>query len=326
MGFEFKINGQPASAESLRKMSAPINPEDISAEDQEDMAMSMAALKRMKEMKGEKLPSFLEEQKSRIENSLGAEGIARVAQKEDSIAMNAGLDKLEEMKKAKQEAKEESEKEKTKICANCGKESPMSANFCGSCGEKFEENSESEKTKICSQCGKENGVGSNFCGYCGSKFEQESNIQESDMSESKTEEMGANEFLQAGEIEKAQDIPEEASTKEELAENNEDRVGAAEQEVGIKEYQSVEDQLQTIGDNKEELLNFLGTTEGIQGSGKFYNSEELKGIVGKAFEDLKNINPGDKEGTLKILSTVTRTGGLREKVNRIFLLDNIRKM
>ena len=53
--FEFKINGKQATAEDLKKLSRlASNPED-----QEDLAVGLAALKRVKEVKGEKMSGFL---------------------------------------------------------------------------------------------------------------------------------------------------------------------------------------------------------------------------------------------------------------------------
>jgi hypothetical protein len=174
MGFELTINGKKSTQNDLEKMNQqPI--ED--AEDMEDMAMGLASLKRVKEAKGEKLPDALEMQLKSVQNKLGEEGMRKIEQSEDARDLNKGLDGLEEIKAGKREKSETLSKdvdnEKTKVCEKCGKTSTVEANFCVSCGTKFEKKP-AEKEKIsCGKCGGKIDADSNFCGFCGEKVVKE---------------------------------------------------------------------------------------------------------------------------------------------------------
>jgi ribosomal protein L40E len=207
MSFEFKINGKKATQEDLHKMNqGPV--ED--SEDQKDMAMGLAALKRIKEMKGQKLPESLEGQLKSVEGSLGEKGISEAEESEEAKELKASLDLLENIKRKKRgepmkdinveglkeedkkdflEAQQglnaiaEKEGEKKKACQNCGKENMMSANFCRSCGSKLEKEEEKKKEEAkitCPKCGNKINADSRFCNKCGEPQIKENKISEKD--------------------------------------------------------------------------------------------------------------------------------------------------
>ena len=141
MGISFEFNGAKASQDDLKKINQ--SSEEKSNEDQKDLVKSLSALKRVKEMKGEKLSNFLESKLESATNDIGKEGLENLEQDDDVRELNKALDVLEQTKlakKEKQKGKEDGEGEKTKVCQKCGRETVLSSNFCPSCGNKLEEN------------------------------------------------------------------------------------------------------------------------------------------------------------------------------------------
>lgn len=111
---------------------------------------------------------------------------------------------------------------------------------------------------------------------------------------------------------------------EEAAEVNEGkrRVSENEKEAG----DNIEGEINSIENNKEELEKFLDTIDGIQGTGKFYKSSDLKKEIDNVLGKLQNVNIGDKDAVYKILSGITRSGGFRNKVHQIFIAEKLKRM
>ena len=388
--FEFKINGKQATAEDLKKLSRlASNPED-----QEDLAVGLAALKRVKEVKGEKMSGFLIAQEEMTKKVLGEEGMKKAMSREDMKEVNDGWDMIEAMRRKKKEYGERGEKEQTKSCVSCGTEIPIGANFCSTCGTKFEklkniEDDETEKTKICQNCGTEGKMSEKFCGMCGNKFEvpkkkqlpRQDIIKAKDISSDNT--MSVEEFMKVGNAEEALKILEKRQGKmaddeeagaaaekqeqqqeishatgeksgletenvhdeKELVFSNIEKIDDSqkksqekkneaggdngknsEREPTIAEYVDLEQKLKKVPDKIENLVEFLGTIDGIQGSNKFYPSERLKKDVQNVHDELLKIDIHDKGIIIDTLRKITRTGGLRDKVYGIFLVEKMHKL
>ena len=151
MGINFEINGKKITPDNLGKINQQSS-EDL--EDQVDLVKSLSALKRIKEMKGEKLSPFLENQLKSALDNVGKEGLKNINQDNETIDLNESLDKLEQIKSVKRiKQTENQEGEKTKACQKCGRETILSSKFCPSCGNKFE-NRQEETAEIVSESSK----------------------------------------------------------------------------------------------------------------------------------------------------------------------------
>lgn len=283
--------------------------------DQADTLAALKALERIKKMKGRELSEGMSGLKAVLENKAWNQDLN---EKEERKEMNGALDMLEGVKKGKaaEKAKETEEEEKARVCQNCGAEGLISDNFCGQCGNKFEkeknkkENEEDEKTKICQKCGAEGFVSDDFCSQCGNKFEKFGNESEADKVEDRKDEI-----LNAAEHLKEDDSPKDFETfeKKKKEESLEKTQNETESEMG--ENSELEKNISLITD-RTELVGFLDSVEGIQGSKEFFKSADLKKII------LDVLSSGNKEQLVR----VTRTGGLRDKVNEIMIREKIEKM
>lgn len=112
----------------------------------------------------------------------------------------------------------------------------------------------------------------------------------------------------------------------EAAEANEGKGKAPENEKEAGD--NLEEKINSIENNREELKKFLDTIDGVQGSGKFYKSAELKTEIDNALNQLKNVDITDRKAIINILKKITRGGDLdlRNKVHQIFLAEKIKGM
>lgn len=142
----------------------------MSAEDQEDaenLLMSMNMLKEIKARKGENLPEFIDQQKIKVENELGSDGVKKVKETEDSKILKAGLDMLGNMKKVEkgEETKElDVEGLPEEVQQNLKKANENIINIKSE--KKDIPENEKGMSLRCPKCGSENSSGSNFCQDC----------------------------------------------------------------------------------------------------------------------------------------------------------------
>jgi ribosomal protein L40E len=116
--------------------------------DNKKMLGSIEMLKRLKEMKGQKLPGSMQGLHDMLKEKVGEH--SEIEKSDEFKEANEALDMLAAMKKGKAIEKSEAseEAEKTKTCAKCGVENLVNANFCKKCGNAYEKSDAERLRKI----------------------------------------------------------------------------------------------------------------------------------------------------------------------------------
>lgn len=116
---------------------------------------------------------------------------------------------------------------------------------------------------------------------------------------------------------------------EEFMELNADATERGEEGLSKEKIDAaLREKLNRLENDREKLLNFLDTIDGVHGLREFFKSADLKIKINKALDTLKSmdIDVKDKIAIDMILATVTNGGGLREKVHQIFIAEKLEKI